>query len=244
MAIEFNGVYWHSEAAGKDKWYHHNKWEVAKKKGIQLIQIWEDEWNRNPEQVKRMLAHKLGVVSGKRVYARKTRVVELSKKQMDVFLDENHIQGSVDGGVRLGLVSDDVLVAAMLLKTEAGSEGKSLNLLRFATAVPVPGGFTKLIKATRELFPEVTQVVTFSDNCVSDGGLYESNGFVAEKQLDPDYRYVVKGVREHKFNYRLKRFRNDPELQYVEGLSESQLARLNNLPRIWDCGKTKWVLYW
>ena len=53
--------------------------------------------------------------------------------------------------------------------------------------------------------------------------------------------YVVKGERKHKFGYRLKRFRNDPTLQYVEGLTEKELAELNNLPRIWDAGKTKWV---
>lgn len=40
---------------------------------------------------------------------------------------------------------------------------------------------------------------------------------------------------------RTKRFRNDPELQYVEGYTEKQLAELNNLPRIWDAGKTRWV---
>lgn len=53
--------------------------------------------------------------------------------------------------------------------------------------------------------------------------------------------YVVKGERKHKFGYRLKRFRNDPELQYEEGLTERELAELNGLNRIWAAGKIKWV---
>ena len=57
IAVEFNDLYWHSEAAGKGKYHHFDKWKACKDKGIQLIQVWEDEYNRDPEQVKAMLAH-------------------------------------------------------------------------------------------------------------------------------------------------------------------------------------------
>jgi hypothetical protein len=77
---------------------------------------------------------------------------------------------------------------------------------------------------------------------VSDGNLYRSNGFLAVKHLPPDYFYLYQNQRVHKFNFRLKRFRDDPSLKYVEGMTETQLAELNNLPRIWDAGKVKWEL--
>lgn len=103
----------------------------------------------------------------------------------------------------------------------------------------VIGGFTKLLKHVEKTYsPE--SVITFSDNCVSDGGLYEKNGFVAVKELAPDYKYVVRGERVHKFRYRLKRFKNDGSLVFEEGRSERELAELNGLARIWDAGKTKW----
>jgi hypothetical protein len=241
LAIEFNGLYWHSEAAGKDKWYHYKKWEACREKDIQLIQIWEDDWNRNPEMVKRMLAHKLGVAEAK-VYARKTRVIPVSQKEANAFLDANHIQGAVDGSIRVGLTCGDGLVALMVLKKEPRTGGKVLNLLRFASSKQVPGGFTKLINHVLKTSPEVTEIITFSDNAISDGGLYRNNGFVQVKDLEPDYSYLVRGQREHKFNYRLNRFRTDDALSYEEGLTESDLARLNNLYRIWDCGKIKWSL--
>jgi hypothetical protein len=243
IAIEYNGIYWHSEARGKGQTYHYDKWLACKDKGIQLIQIWEDEWNRNPEQIKRMLAHKLGISNERKVFARKTTVVELDKAQAEPFLSENHVQGYASGSYYLGLKdkTTDELVSVLVLKKEGGSEGKVLNIIRYATSANVVGGFTKLLSyATKTYQPD--SYLTFSDHCVSDGGLYANHGFIADKELPSDYMYVVGNVRKHKFGYRLKRFKDDPALLWEEGLTERKLADLNGLKRIWDAGKTRWVL--
>ncbi len=114
------------------------------------------------------------------------------------------------------------------------------DLRRFATSCIVPGGFTKSIKFFRQ--HHKGDIESFSDHGVSDGKLYEMNGFENVGEIPPDYKYVVDGSRVHKFGYRIKRFREDPSLKYEEGLSEKALADLNNIPRIWDAGKTKWIL--
>lgn len=240
VAIEYNGVYWHSEKHGRDKTYHYDKWMAAKKAGINLIQIWEDEYNDNPDLVKNMILHKVGASVMDKVYARSTVVCSLAKKEIEVFLNENHIQGYASGSFYYGLRSKDTdeLIAVIVLKRTANN---ILDIVRYATSANVVGGFTKLLKhAERTLSP--AKFITFSDHCVSDGGLYRNNGFVVEKELAPDYRYVVGNQRKHKFGYRLERFRADPALKFEEGLTERELALLNNLPRIWDAGKTKWVL--
>lgn len=240
VAIEYNGVYWHSEKNGRDKTYHYDKWMTAKKAGINLIQIWEDEYNDNPDLVKNMILHKVGASVMDKVYARSTVVCSLAKKEIEVFLNENHIQGYASGSFYYGLRSKDTdeLIAVIVLKRTANNV---LDIVRYATSANVVGGFTKLLKhAEKTLSPE--KFITFSDHCVSDGGLYRNNGFVVEKELAPDYRYVVGNQRKHKFGYRLERFRTDPALKFEEGLTERELALLNNLPRIWDAGKTKWVL--
>jgi len=59
--------------------------------------------------------------------------------------------------------------------------------------------------------------------------------------LKPDYKYLVKGNRIHKFSYRLKRFKNDPELLWEEGLTEKELAELNGIPKIYNSGMNRMV---
>lgn len=239
IAIEYNGLYWHDERT-KTKTYHYDKWLACKKEGIQLIQIWEDEWNRNEKQIKRMLAHKLGMSKEEKVFARKTKIKNINKAEANSFLKEHHIQGGVDGSIRAALEANGITVAVMVLRIENSPSGKVLNLLRYATSQKVVGGFTKLLSFIEKEF-EPNRIITFSDNCVSNGSLYKNNGFVIEKEINPDYTYVVNHERKHKFGYRLNRFQNDPNLQYVKGASERELAQLNNLPRIWDAGKIKWV---
>ena len=243
IAVEFNGIYWHDENH-KRKTYHYDKWLACKNQGIQLIQIWEDDWNRNPELVKQMLAHKLGLSVMKRKYAREMQVRDLSREESNTFLERTHIQGVAEGSIRVGLVdksSPSEVSAVMVLKKEPGTGGKVLNLVRFSTSLQVVGGFSKLLTHVKRVFEPVA-IVTFSDNCLSDGGLYKNNGFTAVKELSPDYMYVVNKHREHKFGYRLERFKNDPDLVYKVKLSERQLALLNKLPRIWDAGKIKWEI--
>jgi very-short-patch-repair endonuclease len=43
LAIEYCGLYWHSEKAGKDKQYHQKKFLMCREKGIRLVTIFEDE---------------------------------------------------------------------------------------------------------------------------------------------------------------------------------------------------------
>ena len=241
IAIEYNGLYWHTEERGKDKNYHFNKWKMCKDSGIQLLTIWEDEWRDKKDIVKSMLAHKLGVSQGKKVYARNTTVSPLDSSTARSFLDSYHIQGSCFSSAYFGLYDDsDELVAVSAWK----KTGDMLYLDRYATSCVVVGGMGKTLKAGTKYAQKqnVDKIVTFSDHQVSDGGLYEKLGFSCDKELSPDYRYVANGERIHKFNYRLKRFRNDPELEYREGLTEKELAQINGLERVWDCGKTRWVM--
>lgn len=238
LAIEFNGLFWHTENFGKDSKYHYNKFSAVSGTGYQLLQIWEDEWVKNPAMVKNMILHKLGKSGQEKVAGRKTKVVQLPVSEARSFLEQYHIQGFASGSYYYGLVDPEKnVVAVLVLKKEPNNR---LNIVRYATSVNVVGGFTKLLTHVERNL-DVTSFVTFSDNCVSDGGLYRNNGFVMDKELPPDYRYLLRGERKHKFQYRLKRFREDDSLLWEDGLTELELAALNGLQRIWDAGKVRWV---
>jgi len=43
LAIEYNGLYWHSIKFIQDKWYHQRKVELAYRQGIRLLHVWEHE---------------------------------------------------------------------------------------------------------------------------------------------------------------------------------------------------------
>lgn len=239
LAIEFNGIYWHDIDHVKDKNYHYAKWKKCQDRGVNLIQIWEDEWLNRKSIVKKMLEHKLGVYHDERVYARKTSKVEIDYETSRKFCDLNHIQGSSKGTFHLGLEYLGELVAVSVW-TQRGDE---LILDRYCTSKSVVGGLGKLIKMAKEKADSDTkQISTFSDNCVSTGDIYNKLGFTPVKEISPDYKYVVGDERIHKFSFRKKRFRNDPSLQFEEGMTEFELALLNRIPRIYDAGKVKWTI--
>lgn len=241
VAIEFNGLYWHTENKGRDRRFHHDKWKKCKEQGVQLITVWEDDWRLKEEVVKSMIAHKLGVGCEKRVYARETKLHEIGHKEASEFLSNNHIQGKCNGTVRYGLFYNGDLVAVSVWRKYQDI----LYLDRYATSCTVVGGMGKMLKYGKLYAEEhgLSKIITFADHEVSDGSLYETLGFTRDNELSPDYKYVVDGQRKHKFGYRLKRFKNDPDLLYQEGLTEKQLADLNGLDRVWDCGKSRYVLY-
>ena len=233
LAIEFNGLYWHTEnVVGRT--YHYDKWLACKKAGIQLIQIWEDNWDRQEDVVKRMVAAKLGVIR-ESVGARKCSVVNVDSTTARIFFNKNHIQGYTPGSIYPALINDGAPVAmAAIKKTKRPGEAR---LERYATSMQVLGGMSRLVKST-----DFTRLITFANHEVSDGTLYEKSGWADDGEIPPEYSYLHGGRRIHKFNFRLKRFREDSSLLYEDGLTEKQLAELNGISRVYDSGKTRYVL--
>ena len=239
IAIEFNGLYWHTESkVGKD--YHDKKHQLCLDKGIQLITVWEDDFMTRPGTVKRMLARKLNRSQEQKVNARDCNIVTLTHDQASAFLDLHHIQGGIQGSSYLGLVSGSgELVAVMVLRKNKDA----CYLERYATSCIVRGGFTKLVKHFIAINPHrSSELVTFSDSSVSMGSLYSSNGWMEDGTIPADYTYLVNHRRVHKFNYRRIRFQNDPALKFDPSLSETGLAELNGIERIWGVKKTRWKI--
>lgn len=52
LALEYNGEYWHQIAEQREPGYHENKQKACIDKGIKLIEIWENEWKNNKEEIK------------------------------------------------------------------------------------------------------------------------------------------------------------------------------------------------
>lgn len=250
IAFEFNGLYWHSDAAGKEKTYHYDKWRMCKDKGIQLITIWEDDWRDKKEIVQSLVAHKLGASQSRRVFARKTILKNVERKDARDFLERHHLQGFKPGCSYVGLFLKDntnFLVALVAYRVSKDD----LVIERFALDGILIGGFSKLLKKLVTIARErgCSKISTYSSHDISNGtqNVYVKNGFSFLGETSSiDYWYVKKfsnnPVRENRSRYQKSRFRNDSSLVYEDGSTEMELAKLNNLTRIYGTGNDKFAM--
>ena len=234
LAIEFCGLFWHNEL-NKSKNYHHEKYKKCKEKGVRLITIFEDEWVYKKNIVLKTINRLLNIEKEETVYARKTTPsLNVSNKDREIFLGENHIQGNGSGSINAGLFNDDSLVALMtFIKTK-----DSLLLNRYATSCNVPGGFSKLLKYVERNVKNINKIITFADLRWSEGDLYLKNGFRCIKYVKPDYDYILGDKRFHKFQFRKKNMSKKLK-NYNEALSEHDNMLANKIYRIYNCGLLK-----
>lgn len=234
IALEYCGLYWHSEVY-RDSNYHYKKWKMCKDQGIQLITIFEDEWVLNKEVVKRLLANKVGAVS-KSLFARKCEFTYTTKTEASALLNEHHIQGASNASHYTGLIRDGSIVAVALFKRR--DEG--YELVRYCSSVRVVGGLSKLIKNFRKDHPG--PIHTFADHRYSSGPLYIQAGFKESGSIPQDYKYIVKGKTHHKFAFRHKSLSTKIK-NYDPNLTEHENCLAAGILRIYDCGKTRFIYY-
>jgi G:T-mismatch repair DNA endonuclease (very short patch repair protein) len=240
IAIEFNGLYWHSSKFVRSN-YHLDKTRQMEDAGYQLIHIFEDEWKHRNDQIRDKLKSILGVDDREKIHARKTEIVKITDtKRISKFYDDHHIQGSARQTLTTALTSNDEIVAMVSFVKRTDNE---YELNRYATSKRVIGGMSKLMKhAKMELVDlGVTRIVSFADKRYSMGNMYEKTGWVHEYDTQPDYQYVVNDHRVRKQKFRHKRMAKVLE-EYDPNLSELHNTEKHGIYRIYDCGLKKYSM--
>ncbi len=245
IAIECNGIYWHSH---KESLYHINKYKECQEKGIQLLTIWEDWIKTKPEIAESIIKSKLGIISNK-IYARKTIIKEIDSHTCAKFLNINHIQGRTNAKVKLGLYYKDELVSVMTFSKKSKLSGsKHINeseyeLSRFCNKLntTVVGGASKLLKYFIKIYNPKT-IISFASNDISNGNLYKELGFVSDNKITSAYWYIHKKelIRYHRTSFTKTRLK---EMGYdIDNKTESQI--MSELPywKIYDSGHVKYTL--
>ncbi len=241
LAFEFNGLYWHSDLH-KDKNYHLNKTNECLSKNINLIHIWEDDWNFKQDIVKSIILNKLG--KSKKIFARKCEIRNVNNKDVKNFLINNHIQGFVGSNIKLGLYYNDELVSLMTFGNLRRSLGQlslegSYELLRFCNKLGYSniGGASKLFKHFLNNY-DVKEVISYSDNSRGFGNLYNKLKFEYSHDTVPNYYWCKDGVKHHRFSYRKDKLVKEG---YDPNKTEVQIMSERGYYRIFDCGSKKWV---
>lgn len=250
IAVEYCGLYWHSDKGGKrDKQYHLEKLRNVEEKGYRLITIFEDEWMNKPDIVKSTLAHTLGVNNAAPIYARKCKVKEINKSDASAFFRDNHlIGGDLFAYHFLGLFdTNNNLVACMAFcRTQPTIEHKNLGfkeawqLVRFATnKSKVSGAAGKLLKHF-ERNQKWDIIYTYADCRWSTGDLYHQLGFTNDS-FDPPGKWYLSANYKTRYHYTIGRKKKWRHKYDIENLTEDEIMNAEGYDRIWDCGKLRFV---
>ncbi len=246
LAIEFNGLYWHSDFH-KNKNYHLHKKEIAESLGIKLIHIWEDNWTYREDIIKSMIMNLLNLNNSK-IYARNCKIRTIDPKEARKFVNDNHLQGYINSSVNLGLFYKDQLVSALTFGKYRRSLGKNhteseWELYRFCSILntTIIGSFSKMIKYFIDNYSP-KKILTYAMYDWSNIGLtiYDKLQFTYVGKSPPNYWYFSSDlIRKHRFAFRkdkLIRDGNDPNK------TEYEIMIDNGYYRMWDCGNLKYEL--
>lgn len=112
LAIEFNGLYWHSTSCISskiDKYYHFNKTENCNLKNIRLIHILEPDWINKNEICKSLISSALGIYN-KTINAVDCECRKINFQEYREFMDKNSLKPIQKPSLILGLYYNNILV--------------------------------------------------------------------------------------------------------------------------------------
>ena len=250
LAIEFDGMIWHSELIGnKINKYHLNKTEECEQLGIQLIHIFEYEWETKKEIIKSKLKHILKLNTTNKIYARKCKLQEISSFIKNQFLNQYHIQGDDKSIISIGAYYNDELVSVMTfgkMRIALGSKNHVDNeyeLYRFCVSKSVVGIASKMFSYFVKKY-NPNKITTYADRRFSNNtSFYDKLGFALEKNTSLNYWYFsLKSPYDvyHRFNFRKSELHKKLQ-SFDPSLTEWENMQLNGYDRIWDCGNLKYV---
>ncbi|MBK6527661.1 MAG: hypothetical protein IPG07_20210 [Crocinitomicaceae bacterium] len=168
------------------------------------ILIHEDLFHTRKNQLFMRLKSQLGL-NENRIHGRSTRVVEITRKQAEKFVEENHLLGYNSGKLFLGLMHKDDLVAVAIfsrmrfMKYEEPTYN-STELERFCSLAntTVVGGLDKLINYFSKNYKS-NDLVTMIDLEWSEGKSYLNLGFEEVMRTQP----ILFAVNEKTFERRV-----------------------------------------
>lgn len=240
VAIECNGVYWHSydgiESRPK-RYRHYNKHDRCNRLGVKLISITDEEWSKHNYLVKSMIAHRFNKTSD-RIYARDCQLVVVPVSDYRAFVNLNHIAGYRSASVVYGLRCADRFVAMMSFSSHNKYQYEVIRFCSLANMVVLGAGSRLFSAFLVGHSPKL--VMSYADRRFSSGGLYLKLGMCLDGITAPNYRYVKNGVtfsrqqfQKSKLVYKLNHFDSSR--------SESFNMFSNGYRRLWDAGHYRFL---
>lgn len=252
LAIEYNGLIWHSYGYSNHSKFHKpvidskkhlNKTLMCEENNIQLFHIFENEWldvNKKSIWVS-MINDKQGLNT--KIGARKCTIKEVKTKEARKFIEENHMQGYSNAKIKIGLYYDNLLVSIMTFGKSRFDKNIEYELIRFCTkkGYTVQGGGSRLLKFFEKEFNPIS-LISYANRRWSTGNFYIKSGFDFMQDTSPNYFYFKPGenilwsrnkFQKHKLAKILKVFNNKE--------SETENMFNNGFRKIFDSGNKKFL---
>lgn len=224
IAVEINGMYYHSNLRDTPKNYHFNKSMSCEKRGIRLIHIYEWEWENYQDKIKSLLKITLG--QSERIYARNCIIKEITNQEAKDFNNKNHLQGHRNAQITYGLFYQEELVQLMSFsKTKYNRNLKSDDEWEIIRGCPgsnntVVGGVSKLFKYFIKNH-NPNKIFSYCDFNKFDGRSYEAIGMRFIGYTGPNKWYIKDGT--------------------VINRKPSKYNDYKSLPIIWGSGSKKYL---
>lgn len=237
IAIEFNGIYYHSELYKKVN-HHKDKKILFHNKGYNLINIWEDDWKDiNKKQIiLNRLKVKLGL--GNKIYARKCQIKQVAGTETREFLDKYHLKGYAVSSINIGLYYNNELISiCTFIKNRSAISGNKdgYELIRNCTKENsiVIGGFKKILNYFKTLHKESVYSYADCDWVSLDNSAYIQNGFKLIKYTNPGYSWCVNGIRRNRLNFTKQKLVKQGA---DKNLTEIEIMHSMKFYRVFDTG--------
>lgn len=237
LAIEFDGLYWHSEYPTKSDKSRHSKKQIAcESKGITLLRfvdVDETADSKKLEIVKSIIKSKIGKSS--RIHARKCSIISVNSTRGKSFFEDNHISGNRGASVYIGLEYEGELVMCMSFGRPLMNRNYEWEIIRMASkiGITVVGGSSKIFN--HFLKHHTGSVMSYANLRFGNGQVYEKLGMMKIGKTEPGYAYTDLRKIHSRYKFRKDRIHLMCP-NYDPSMTEFENAEKAGYRIYWDCG--------
>lgn len=232
IAIEYNGLLWHSEQYKEDaKRYHLDKTKRCNDNAINLIHIFEDEWIEKSNIVKSMLRNI--IAPNFNAIAIANRIKQVSPNEAIKFLEENYIEGKHYSTYRFGLYNIiNELISLATFKKSRKDNTYYLQCFCNKLNTNTKNGNKALLEAfVNKVKPR--KIIVKANIRFSNGNEFDELGFQRIGEVEPNYFYCKRQHRYNKSEFTKERL---VKQGYDKGKTVHQIMNERGFYRIYDCG--------
>ena len=236
LAIEVNGLYWHSEKRRPDKDYHQSKYDILNEKGIKLIQFWDYEINNKLDAVEDVIKRELRIID---VYNNQLDRSIISSKEALEFINTNSLHNIKINNIHKAYALKsgyDILSLATVFKVN--SSQLIINSISNKIGFNVDNDFDTLVSFIISDNPDY-EIITHT-NCFRDP-IYSLTNFDLAYVSDIKYWYTDNFVDVINGNNIEKSDIKNKLPLYEESLSVHQNMNNNGYYRVYGCKTKTWV---